>query len=93
MHLHAEYSRLQQNAEKGKTAPSIKSLGETTQRQVKQHCLYSEQFMDSKGLQRAGLYIWSAGQMEGLKQHVHLDGFLLTWLHRDSRTLSVAVRP
>lgn len=71
--------RFKQNAEKGKTVLSIKLQGETTQKQVKQHCLYSEQFMDSKGLQSARLYIWTAGQMEGFETAC-TSGWLLTAL-------------
>ena len=51
----------------------------TTQKKVKQRCLYSEQFMDSKGLQGVLDYTFGLqGKWKVLEQHVHLDGFLST---------------
>lgn len=66
----------------------------TTQKKVKRHCLYSEQFMDSKAFQGVVGYIFGLqGKWKSFEQHVHLGGFLSTQLCRDPRALSVAIRP
>lgn len=66
----------------------------TTQKKVKQRCLYGEQFMDSKGLQGVLGYISGLqGKREVLEQPGHLDGVLSTGLCRDPRAFSVVLRP